>query len=208
MSLLDVQRSMVEFARGYQRECRKDYNLTRAESEWLDQLPQAQGLKVTQQTQQWWRITRLCSAAPLTVELIKRSGLEELLYDYIINQPVRSLFFAAELEQFAQYLQRHSDSSHNIKTLAAFEYAIKHAYQTSVSNGDWHSSPVQTLHFTCDPIKLFSALLTGGELPEHTRDYYLIVSPDLPNYWRLALESEYQLTNPSAITAHNSLRIN
>lgn len=207
MSLLDVQRSMVEFARGYQREC-KDCNLTRAESEWLDQLPDSPGLKVTQQTQQWWRITRICSAAPLTVELIKRSECEELLYDYIINEPVRSLFFAAELEQFARYVQQHPDSTPTIKTLAAFECAVKNAYQASVSNGDQDLSPVHTLHFTCDPIKLFSALLTGSPLPAHTHDHYVIVSPSLPQFWRLAPEIDYQLTNHTAITAHNTRRIN
>ena len=191
MSLLEVQRSMVEFARGYQRESRKQDQLTQAESKWLDQLPNSPGLKVTQQTQQWWRITRLCSAAPLTVELIKRTGLDELLYDYIINEPVRSLFFAAELEQFAKYLQQHSDSTSTIKILAAFECAVKNAYQASVSN-DAHVSPVKTFQFACDPIALFNALLTGAALPSHTQDFYLIVSPDLPHFWRVAPEVGYQ----------------
>lgn len=208
MSLLDVQRSMVEFARGYYRESNKHDNHTLAESKWLDQLPHSPGMKITQQTQQWWRITRLCSAAPLSVELIKRSGREELLYDYIMNEPVRSLFFAAELEQFADYLQHCSESTVTINTLAAFECAVKNAYQASVSNEESHIAPVRSLHFTCDPIGLFTALLTGAPLPPSTHDFYIVVSPSLPQYWRVAHETEYQSANPATLPPTNHRSIN
>lgn len=195
MSLLDVQRSLVGFARGSTVEYHNCTNLTRAEHEWLKQILDSPGLHVTQQTQQWWRVARLCSTAPLTLALLKREGLEQLLYEYITCETVRTLFFAAELEQFNYFLKSHQEANATIKALVAFELAIKNAYQASVckENSTQDNKPmpgIQLLHFKRDPIKLLSALLTETELPPEAQDYYVVVSPALPQYWRLATEEE------------------
>jgi hypothetical protein len=198
MSLLDVQRSLVGFARGSTAEYHNCDNLTRAENDWLKRILDSPGLQVTQQTQQWWRITRVCSTAPLTISLLKREGLEDLLHEYMTTEPVRTLFFAAELEQFNCFLQRHPQANSTIKTIVEFELAIKNAYQASVcgESFDQHYNAaltIKSLQFTRDPIKLLTALLTGTALPPKTQDYYVIISPNLPQPWRLATEEEYQL---------------
>lgn len=198
MSLLEVQRSLVGFARGSTAEYRNCNNLTNDENDWLSRILNSPGLQVTQQTQQWWRIARVCSAAPLTLALLKREGLEELLYEYITCQPVKTLFFAAELEQFNYFIQDHPQANSTIKTLVEFEFAIKNAYQSSVNRdqtkqGHNVALVIQALHFRCDPIKLLGSLLTGAALPLETQDYYVIVSPDLPQHWRPASREEFVL---------------
>lgn len=202
MSLLDVQRSLVGFARGSTIEFQGCDNLTHAEYKWLTQVQDSPGLQVTQQIQQWWRIARVCASAPLTVELLKRAGLEELIVEYITTEPVRSLFFAAELQQFKTFLQHHAQVDATTHTMIEFEAALKNAYQTSVTNQPAkliaHTSC--KLHFTRPPIALFTALLTGTELPIENGHHYVIVSADLPQHWRLATAIEYQ-TEIKAITA-------
>jgi len=192
MSLLDVQRSLVGFARGSTSAYQHCDNLTQAEREWLTQLLHSPGLLVTQQIQQWWRISRVCSAAPLTIELLKRDQLEDLIIEYVTTEPVRTLFFAAELEQFKLFIQQHPRTTATIKTLVEFEYEIKNAYQTSVASarGKAHITLAKILHFKHDPIRLLSALLTGTTLPIETQDYYILVSPALPEHWRMLTDAE------------------
>jgi hypothetical protein len=189
MSLLDVQRSLVGFARGSQTEYLACTQLSANEDAWLHSLLQSPGLMVTQQIQQWWRLSRICLAAPMTVALLKRNGMEQLIIDYITNEPVRSLFFAAELDQFKAYLHAHLLVNHLTKTLVAFEAGLKNIYQACAST---HLSPdantetlscIYQLHFTCDPLQLFSALLTGAALPAEDSDYYVTLDPKLPQHW-------------------------
>jgi len=188
MSLLDVQRSLVGFARGSSTEFQGCDNLTRAEYEWLKQLQDSPGLQVTQQIQQWWRIARVCASAPLTIELLKRAGLEELIVEYITTEPVRSLFFVAELEQFKCFLQRQIAVDATTHRVIEFEVALKNAYQTSVSgtSASAATEAPQQFHFTQNPIQLFTALLTGTPLPTAVEHHCVIVSPDLPQHWCLA----------------------
>ena len=190
MSLLDVQRSLVGFGRGSQTEYLACTQLSASENAWLQSLFQSPGLMVTQQIQQWWRVTRICLAAPLTVALLKRDGMEQLIIDYITHEPVRSLFFAAELDQFKSYLHAHVLVNNLTKTLVVFEAGLKNIYQASASNTSFPNtnttetfSCIYHLHFKRDPLQLFSALLTGAALPAEDGDYFVTLDPKLPQLW-------------------------
>lgn len=186
MSLLDVQRSLVGFARGSTAEYQRCQDLTHIEQEWLQQLLDSPGLQVTQQIQQWWRISRVCSTAPLTIELLKRNGLEELVIEYITNEPVRTLFFAAELEQFKQFLLRNTLVDTTTKALIEFETGIKTATQlaTNATSSRAGAQPLM-LVFNCNPPQLFAALLTGTELPPvESNTYQVEINPALDSLWR------------------------
>lgn len=185
MSLLDVQRSLVGFARGSTDEYQRCDNLTRAEHEWLKQLVDSPGLQVTQQIQQWWRIGRICSTALLTIELLKRNGQADLIAEYIITEPVRTLFFAAELEQFKCFLHNHAQVDATTKTLIDFEAGIKTAVQLAAAKPITPTEQFSlTLIFVCNPPALFSALLTGAPLPAiESTPYCLEINPRLESLW-------------------------
>jgi len=185
MSLLDVQRSLVGFARGSTREYQHCDNLTQAENEWLTQLLDAPGLHVTQQVQQWWRVSRVCATAPLTIALLKRNGLEDLLIEYIITEPIRTLFFAAELEQFKTFLHAQPQVDATTKTLVEFEAGIKTAIQLAAAgNAAQREDFSLWLKFQCNPPALFTALLTGTPLPPvEPEPYHLEISPHLESLW-------------------------
>jgi hypothetical protein len=185
MSLLDVQRSLVGFARGSTNEYQSCTNLTSGEDEWLKELWTSRGLMVTQQIQQWWRLSRICLAAPLSIELLKRAGLEELIIEYITTEPVRSLFFAAELEQFKCFLQAHLLVNSLTKTMIEFESGIKTATQRAATSQTAHChSYALSLTFDRCPHALFSALLTGAPLPPaDPNGYVLEISSMLESLW-------------------------
>lgn len=185
MSLLDVQRSLVGFARGSMREYQACMDLTQAEHAWLAQLSTAPGLHVTQQVQQWWRINRVCATAPLTIALLQRNGLEDLLIEYIITEPIRTLFFSAELEQFKNFLHAQPQVDTTTKALVEFELGIKTATQLAAAGntvqGEYFSL---SLKFECNPPALFAALLTGAPLPALEQEaYYLDINSTLESLW-------------------------
>lgn len=182
MSLLDVQRSLVGFARGSTSEYQHCNNLTLAENEWLQQLLDSSGLQITQQVQQWWRISRVCATAPLTITLLKRNGWEELIIEYIITEPIRTLFFAAELEQFKTFLHAQPQVDDTTKTLIEFELGIKTASQLIAAAQREHFS--LSLQFERNPTALFTALLTGTPLPPVEPEPYLLeINPQLASLW-------------------------
>ncbi len=185
MSLLDVQRSLVGFARGSIKEYERCDKLTPREREWLKQLPDTPGLHVTQQVQQWWRINRVCATAPLTIALLKRNGQEDLVIHYIITEPIRTLFFAAELEQFKQFLHTHMQTDATTKALVSFEAGIKTASQLlATGTAAQRENFSLSLRFERDPVALFSALLTGSALPPiEQRHYQLDINPALNSLW-------------------------
>ncbi len=185
MSLLDVQRSLVGFSRGSTDEYRSCSDLTATEHEWLKQLLHSPGLHVTQQVQQWWRISRVCATAPLTIALLKRNGLEELVINYIITEPIRTLFFAAELEQFKTFLQSQPNVDSTTKSLVEFEAGIKTATQLLAnSHATQHEIFSLSLTFECNPPALFTALLTGAALPPIEQDAYQVeINPTLESLW-------------------------
>ncbi len=186
MSLLDVQRSLVGFARGSTNEYLGCNNLTRAEHQWLQQLRDSSGLHITKQVQQWWRISRVCATAPLTINLLKRNGQEELLIEYIVSEPISTLFFVAELEQFKKFLHAQPQVDATTKALAEFEWGIKTATQliaaTNTVQPDYFSL---LLTFECNPPALLSALLTGAPLPPlEAAPYHLEINSRLDSLWR------------------------
>lgn len=185
MSLLDVQRSLVGFARGSTSEYQHCSNLTPAEHEWLQQLLDSAGLQITQQVQQWWRISRVCATAPLTITLLKRNGLEELIIEYIITEPIRTLFFAAELEQFKRFLHAQPQVDATTKTLIEFELGIKTATQLmATGNAVQREHYSLSLQFERNPPALFTALLTGTPLPSvELEPYHLDINPQLESLW-------------------------
>lgn len=185
MSLLDVQRSLVGFARGSTSEYQHCSNLTLAEHEWLQQLLDSSGLQITHQVQQWWRINRVCATAPLTITLLKRNGLEELIVEYIITEPIRTLFFAAELEQFKTFLHAQSQVDSTTKTLIEFELGIKTATQLmATGNAAQLENFSLSLQFERNPPALFTALLTGAPLPSVEPEPYLLeINPQLESLW-------------------------
>jgi hypothetical protein len=186
MSLLDVQRSLVGFARGSTREYQDCSDLTQAEHEWLKQLLDSAGLHITQQVQQWWRISRVCATAPLTIALLKRNGWEELIVEYIITEPIRTLFFAAELEQFKTFLHAQSKIDATTKTLVEFELGIKTATQLAATgNSAQRDFFSLSLQFERNPPELFAALLTGAPLPPIEQEVYqLEINSTLDSLWR------------------------
>ncbi|MGV8836934.1 hypothetical protein [Cellvibrio sp.] len=184
MSLLDVQRSLVGLTRGSMGAYENALQLTPDEQEWLTQILDSKGLQVTQQIQQWWRMSRVCSTAPLTIELLKRNGLTDLIVEYITNQPVRTLFFAAELEQFKQFLETHAQVDTTTKTLIAFEAGIKAATQLASANLTTQTFSL-SLKFEQNPLELFTALLTGMPLPPaDPQGFQLVVDSTLETLWR------------------------
>lgn len=185
MSLLDVQRSLVGFARGSTSEYQDCNNLTQAEHEWLKQLLDSSGLHITQQVQQWWRISRVCATAPLTIALLKRNGLEELIIEYIITEPIRTLFFAAELEQFKTFLHARPQVDATTKTLIEFELGIKTATQLAAAGNTAQREYFSlSLKFERNPPALFAALLTGAPLPPVGQDdYQLDINSTLESLW-------------------------
>lgn len=185
MSLLDVQRSLVGFARGSTSEYQHCNNLTLAEHEWIKQLLASPGLQITQQVQQWWRISRVCATAPLTIALLKRNGLDDLIIEYIITEPIRTLFFAAELEQFKTFLHAQLQVDATTKTLVEFELGIKTATQLAAAGNATQLEIFSlSLKFECNPPMLFAALLTGAPLPAIEQDVYqLDINPTLESLW-------------------------
>lgn len=200
MPLLDLQRSLVGFARGSQHAYQQSNSLTNGEREWLNEVLNSRGLNVTQQIQQWWRIARICSSAPLTVEMLKRKNQIDLMINYIIQQPIRTLFFVAELEQFKNFVERDPTADDTTKSLIAFEAAIKATLKAS--SGVNHSGKdkfTTKVIFWRDPVKLFAALLTNTPLPEHEpAPYYVEINPKLESLWSCerSLRDKVIPTNP------------
>lgn len=184
MSLLDVQRSLVSLARGSMGSYENALQLTPDEQEWLTHILDSKGLQVTQQVQQWWRMSRVCSTAPMTIELLKRNGLTDVVVEYITNQPVRTLFFAAELEQFKQFLETHPQVDNTTKTLIAFEAGIKTAIQFASAKFTRQTFSL-SLQFDRNPPKMFTALLTGHALPPiDSYGFQLVIDSTLETLWR------------------------
>jgi hypothetical protein len=174
----------VGLARGSMGAYENALQLTPGEQEWLTQILDSKGLQVTQQIQQWWRMSRVCSTAPLTIELLKRNGLTDVIVEYITNQPVRTLFFAAELEQFKQFLETHVQVDTTTKTLIAFEAGIKSASQLASANLTTPTFSL-SLKFEQNPLELFTALLTGTPLPSaDSQGFQLVVDSTLETLWR------------------------
>ncbi len=184
MSLLDVQRSLIGLARGSMGAYENALQLTPDEQQWLTHILDSKGLQVTQQIQQWWRMSRMCSTAPMTIELLKRNGLTDVIVEYVTNQPVRTLFFAAELEQFKQFLETHVQVDTTTKTLIAFEAGIKSASQLASANLTTQTFSL-SLNFEQNPPELFTALLTGMPLPPaDPQGFQLVVDSTLETLWR------------------------
>lgn len=212
MPLAEVQDCMIRLARGDYRPIANEIPLTLEERDWLNSLKSEPGLSVTADIQSWWRLSRLAIATPLTVELLKRHNLEHLIIDYLTTAPVRTLFFAAEAEQFKQFLSEQRAVDVFTRTTAAYECAMKNASQLSVAVNSKQTTlannlagnidhlkqtpAVTPLHFDRNPLTVFQALLTAQVLPEFEReDFYLLVAPQLPNLWRRISATEYlQLT--------------
>jgi hypothetical protein len=218
MPLAEVQDCMIRLARGDCRPIAEEIPLTPEEKAWLNSLKSAPGLSVTADIQSWWRLSRLAIATPLTVELLKRQNLEHLIIDYLTTAPVRTLFFAAEAEQFKQFLHEQSAVDVFTKTTAAYECAMKNASQLSAAISNRKTSlqnnsienidqlkqepGITPLYFDRNPLKIFQALLTAQALPEFEReDFYLLVAPHMPNLWCKISAAEYlQLITPSLRT--------
>lgn len=200
MSLLDVQRSLVGFARGSMREYQGCNNLTLAEHVWLKQLSNSPGLLVTQQVQQWWRINRVCATAPLTIALLKRNGLEELIIEYILSEPIRTLFFAAELEQFRRFLHNQPQVDATTKTLVEFEAGIKTATQLAATGDAARLECFSlSLKFERNPPALLAALLAGTPLPPVEQEYYsLDINPALESLWICYRDKDTQCITPAS----------
>ena len=184
MSLLDVQRSLVGFSRGSITAFQNCQNLTPREQNWLTNVWNSPGLNVTQQIQQWWRISRVLSTANLTVELLKRNDQADLIIDYITTEPIHTLFFSAELEQFKIFLQAHPQVDQTTKAVIAFEAGIKAAMQVIAANA-FHTNffPI-SLTFWQKPASLFTAIITGSPLPDiEPTPYYLEINPRLESLW-------------------------
>lgn len=184
MPLLDVQRSLVGFARGSTEAFKNCSDLEPHEHEWLMKVLDSPGLNVTQQIQQWWRISRVLSTANMTVELLKRNDQADLIIDYITTEPIRTLFFSAELEQFKKFLHTHPRVDQTTQAVIAFEAGIKTAMQVIAAN-TIHSDlfPV-SLTFWRNPSSLFTALITGSPLPPmEPNPYYLEINPQLESLW-------------------------
>lgn len=190
MSLLEVQRRLVHLVNGND-EYPSSANLTPLESEWLNSLPRSTGLTVTRETQRWWRYARLYSSAPLSMRLLQRENRSQLIEEYMSTQPVRSLFFSAELEQLSAFLLSRSDVSDLVKIIASFEVALRNAHQLQNSCAHEHryflKNTLAFFKFPYPPDHLVSALLrdTPFRLGENM-PVTILVSPAFPHLWRIA----------------------
>lgn len=208
MPLAEVQDCMVRLARGDHRPIADEIPLTPEEKGWLNSLKTAPGLSVTADIQSWWRLSRLTISTPFTVELLKRHKQEHLIIEYLTTAPVRTLFFAAEAEQFKHFLHQQHTVDVFTKTTVTYEWAMKNASQLSaeisnnqsalkknsvgITNQPTRISGVATLHFDRNPLKVFQALLAAQELPEpELEDFYLLIAPQLPNLWCKISATEY-----------------
>ncbi|WP_039912738.1 hypothetical protein [Cellvibrio mixtus] len=207
MPLADVQSCLVSLARGNHTPLMHKQNLSDEERSWLQQLRASKGLMVTEQIQGWWRLGRLHTAAPLTVGLLKYWQQEFLIIDYITHMPLRTLFFAAEIEQFKQFLLDRDDVDAFTKTTIAFEYALKQAGQLQSNDG----APIKqvdkiqlapgvvALQFNRNPLEVFHALLTAKPIAAgKAENFYVVVAPHLPDLWRRASAAEYLLLTSQA----------
>ncbi len=184
MPLLDLQRSLVGFARGSQYAYQQSKSLTSNERAWLNDVLNSRGLQVTQQIQQWWRIARIFSTAPLTLEILKRQNQIDVVINYITQEPIHTLFSAAELEQFKNYIERCPGVDDTTKSIVAFESAIKTALQTLSSENHCDNEKFPQLTFWRNPVRLFAALLSRGPLPEvEPEPYHVEINPKLESLW-------------------------
>ncbi len=206
MPLADVQSCLISLARGDQSPLMRTHDLSDEERGWLRQLQGSKGLMVTEQIQSWWRLGRLHTAAPFTVGLLKYWQQEFLIIDYITHMPLRTLFFAAEIEQFKQFLFNRDDVDAFTKTTIAFECALKQVAQlqcdhsvqpiSSITKTDTiQLAPgVVVLKFSRNPLEVFHALLTAKPIAAgKTENFYVVVAPRLPDLWRRASTAEYLL---------------
>ncbi|HTF95448.1 MAG TPA: hypothetical protein VL995_04880 [Cellvibrio sp.] len=171
--------------------------LTGLESEWLNDLPHSAGLMVTHETQRWWRSTRLCSSAPLSMRLLEREHLPHLINEYMVTQPVRSLFFAAELEQFCEFLVLRNDVSQLVKTLVQFEVAMRHAHQVRsgclLKPAYFAIQELTHFHFFYHPTRLLFSLLHDQPMPTpEKKPVTVLVSPAFTQLWHLASEQDVE----------------
>jgi len=199
MSLLELQRSLVGFARGSTDAYQQCRDLTPLEREWLTQVLNSGGLRISQQIQQWWRISRICSTAYLTIELLKRNEQAELILDYITHEPIRTLFFAAELEQFKSFLHQHPQVDATTKSVIAFEAGIKAAIQLAATKTYSRTEQFPLLiTFWCNPGTLLTALLTGDSLPALEEEPYQVeINPELESLWICHRRKEISHQQPS-----------
>lgn len=83
------------------------------------------GLDVTADVVRWWRLARLNTALPFSIQLVKRLDLQRLIDDYL-KRPCVTLFFVREAESFYKYLLQFSVPL-ILKDMVAFEHGLHRA---------------------------------------------------------------------------------
>jgi hypothetical protein len=174
MTLAGWQLALVELVGGQPP---GDAALSPAERSWLAAVCGAPGFEVTTQVRQWWRRFRVASCAPLTLEVLGPAR-DDVLDGYLVAFPQPTSFYVREATRFLGYATATGSGAH-LASVAAFESAMLRAAQ-----GQPAAEPL--VAFQAPPQAVLAALISGSSPPEPhpTRQWWLLVSPELPQLCR------------------------
>lgn len=193
MPLADFQAALgTMIAQGAKFEGVSSLQLTSEESQWLMNLPDAAGFKVTCGIQRWWRETRLRDLARLTIAALGSDQATQMISTYFRENLCTSLFFLPETLSFLRFVETHAVQPH-IEAIAQFEYGLLVAKEEATCVVPVKASTVTVVHFQVPPLELLSALLQGQPLPTPTTESYpVIISAQIPHYWQQLSPQEYR----------------
>jgi hypothetical protein len=185
-------------------------DLTAEERTWLDQLTGSPGLAITCRVQRWWREMRLRLTVRLTLAALGAVRSAEMIRAYVDSSPCTSLFYIPEALGFLDCVIREGDATPHLGAVARFERALLLAAvaapapsrptpEPANGNGSeaWRLQPhpaATIIEFAAPPELVLGALLWGKPLPPTVGPACpVLVSPSLPDLWRLATRDEARL---------------
>ena len=198
MPLADFQAALGSMiAQGAKVKVASPFHLTPEEAQWLKDLPDAAGFKVTCAIQQWWRETRLRDLARLTIAVLGSDHALQMISTYFRENLCTSLFFLPETLGFLRFVQTNAAQSH-LAAIAQFEAGLLVAKEEAASATPANASTVTIVKFQVPPLELLSAVLQGQTLPTPSAEAFpVIISAQLPHYWRPLSQQEYlELVSP------------
>jgi len=184
------------------------FDLTVAERAWLARLGGSPGFEVTRHVRRWWRRTRILWTARLTVTALGQKRAAEALDRYLEDRTgtTPSLFFTAETVGFLNFLLRDPPAIPHSAAVARFERALLLAAEVDrpAPAGSWPGASAvaagrrlephpaaAVVDFDAAPEAVLGALLFGGPLPLYGESPTpVLVSPGLPDLWRLSCSAE------------------
>lgn len=161
--------------------------MSEQERDWLRGVVDTPGFALTAEVPRWWRHLRVQRSARLTLMALRGSA-DEVLQDYLRAVPCFSLFFIAEGLAFLDYVARTVTLPH-VRPVAELERALWRLKLAEPARE--REVAAECILFQAEPQALLGALLSGAPLPEpEARAYPVLVSPELPGFWRPATPEE------------------